>query len=282
MQSPWQETARGFVLSGPSIAEGYMRADMFKVIVERPRNWKDHDGPAVARRGDFDGPSFLGMRAGLGCRSLNENLSPLRRFLHTQVGRPWNKVMSELRAGIDTRSVVKRHILEHIGDFVATNTWCQDGEIWYAGTIGAAQRLRDTYRVRLYVDPRTGILRTSHELESNKAHKVRRWRMEQDEIAARRRVLSATEQLLCIREVWYHVEVARLPEALPRSRRGWGHNLDRRWDAVRGALVSRRDDYRFGDDHELSNQYLFGAPGLYAVRKRQLGKRELRAAGLKS
>ena len=56
----------------------------------------------------------LGMRAGYGYRGLNENLAPLRRYLHAQIGRPWNKVFSEICAGIDRRNTVQQHIHQHI------------------------------------------------------------------------------------------------------------------------------------------------------------------------
>jgi hypothetical protein len=63
------------------------REDMNKVIVERPRRGKYGDDRAAKRRNDFEGPVFLGMRAGYGYRSLNENLAPLRRYLRAQVGK---------------------------------------------------------------------------------------------------------------------------------------------------------------------------------------------------
>ena len=76
-----------------------MRADMFKVLVERPRHrWKWDDGSARWSRNDIDEPAWLRTRAGYGTRALNENLAPLRRYLHAQVGRPWNKVFSEIQS----------------------------------------------------------------------------------------------------------------------------------------------------------------------------------------
>jgi hypothetical protein len=91
-----------------------MREDMYKVIVERPRRGKSGDATAARLRREFDGPIRLGMRAGYGHRSLNENLAPLRRYLHAQIGRPWNRVFSEICAGLygssDLYAVSKRQI----------------------------------------------------------------------------------------------------------------------------------------------------------------------------
>ena len=106
-----------------------MREDMYKVIVERPRRGKEGDALAARLRNDFDGPMRLGMRAGYGYRSLNENLAPLRRYLHAQIGRPWNKVFSEICAGIDRRNTVQQHIHQHIRDFIAIDVDVREGRL---------------------------------------------------------------------------------------------------------------------------------------------------------
>ena len=72
-----------------------MRDDMAQVIVERPR--LRGGSTRKGRTGDWDAmPSREGMRRPHVLRGdpkpLNENLSPLRRFLERQVGRPWDKV----------------------------------------------------------------------------------------------------------------------------------------------------------------------------------------------
>ena len=91
---------------------------MYKVIVERPRRRKDGDANAKRLRDAWDGPTRLGTRAGYGHRNLNENLAPLRRYLHAQVGRPWNKAFSGICAGIDRRNTVQQHIHQHVRDFI--------------------------------------------------------------------------------------------------------------------------------------------------------------------
>jgi hypothetical protein len=210
-----------------------MRPDMFKVIVERPRGYKDRDRSAAARLRDWDGPMFLGMRVGRYVH-LNENLSPLRRFLRAQRGRPWDKVLSELSATIDTRSTVKRHILEHLDDFVATRTWLQDTQIWFADRGVPAPLARS--RKELYVDPRTGILRENAQRRTRTERRSERERAEQAE-HAHRRILSATEQLHAIDGIWYHVAVATLPPIVPSKTRPAGSRSspDGRWDALRCA-----------------------------------------------
>jgi hypothetical protein len=63
-----------------------MREDMYKVIVERPRRGKDGNVAAARLRNNFNGPTRLRARAGYGYRSLNENLTPLRRFCALRLG----------------------------------------------------------------------------------------------------------------------------------------------------------------------------------------------------
>ena len=45
---------------------------------------------------------------------LNEHLGPLRRYLDSQVGRPWDKVFSEICAHIDRSSAVQDHVRDHV------------------------------------------------------------------------------------------------------------------------------------------------------------------------
>lgn len=141
-----------------------MRSDMRKVIVERPRrgSWKPNE--KTARRlsaaetvaaatdpDDFDGgPRRPHFERG---KHLNENLAPLRRYLEKQVGRPWDKVYGEVLQGIDTRSAIGLHVLQHVPDFVWIETMLVNGQV-------VCLRWNGAHPVSgLYVDPRTGLLR---------------------------------------------------------------------------------------------------------------------------
>jgi hypothetical protein len=88
-------------------------------------------------------------------KGLNENLAPLKRYLAKQVGRPWDKVYSEIRERIPG-SAVGLHVLDHVYGFVARDVFYENGvlsEKWrFGGTIPVEG---------LYVHPRTGILRVT-------------------------------------------------------------------------------------------------------------------------
>ena len=84
-----------------------MRKDMAKVLVERPRliDSTEHRGRKLP---DELLPKSLGVRRAVreagGYKQLNENLAPLRRYLERQVGRPWNKVFSDIAANLKSTS----------------------------------------------------------------------------------------------------------------------------------------------------------------------------------
>jgi hypothetical protein len=144
-----------------------MRSDMQKIIVERPRHgsWqKNHKSGARVQAAhaqmamqwgeDFDsGPS----RASSARRDkwLNENLAPLKRYLRSQLGRPWDKVFSEIRKNLDTRSALGLHVMQHLGEFVAVQTTMTGNVVyarrWCYGPIEPVEGL--------YVHPVTGLLR---------------------------------------------------------------------------------------------------------------------------
>jgi len=90
-----------------------MREDMFKVIVERPRWGSRHATKTKLRYDKCEGRSRVtGRRLAIETgyrKSLNENLAPLKRYLHKQVGRRWDDVFSEICQRLDTGSTVKMH-----------------------------------------------------------------------------------------------------------------------------------------------------------------------------
>jgi hypothetical protein len=126
-----------------------MRRDMHKVIVERPR-YGGHGARKGRRPRDLeDEPAKQGMRRPYQSdpKSLNEHLGPLRRFLRKQVGRPWNKVYSEICEGLRAGHPLHDHVRRHLFDYV---------------TIENRNLPRAKRRYRLfYVDARTGILRVT-------------------------------------------------------------------------------------------------------------------------
>ncbi|MBI1250249.1 MAG: hypothetical protein GC189_02110 [Alphaproteobacteria bacterium] len=140
---------------------------MAKVIVERPR-YGHADGRVrqgrTAALMDDDGEPFRARAPQsdrlVKTKTLNENLSPLKRYLRAQVNRPWGKVYSEIAQHLRPTSTVQQHVIDHIQDFVAVRTFMRDGKVFTAGRRwgGPPTPLEQDYR-ELFVHPKTGLLR---------------------------------------------------------------------------------------------------------------------------
>ena len=246
-----------------------MRPDMFKVIVERPRCGKRTRPLAIRFRNDLAGPAHLGMRAGYDYRELNENLSPLRRYLHAQVGRPWSKVFSEICASIDRRNTVQQHIHQHIDQFIATRVGLRDGRLIDLSN-GRCIPLDGLPYPELYVDPRSGLVRLTRSDRALKRERAERRQRRKAEVAARRRVLDEHTLLLNLKDIWFRVEIATLPTAILNGR------SQARFDVVLGRFTAFRPDVE-----GRHRRHLYGSEMHYAVSKRQSGKSELKACGLR-
>jgi hypothetical protein len=179
-----------------------MREDMAKVIVERPRNGRAY-AKVTKNTGSRKLPPDLSQigvakyyAVTAGRKGLNENLTPLRRYLEAQVGRPWNKVWSEISENLKPSSTIQQHVRDHISDFVAIKTAQRDGVIWTAGRFGGPVALKDSWR-RLYVDPRTGLLRKNPHWRRFNAHRKEEERRAAADRAKRLREAGPGRQYHC-------------------------------------------------------------------------------------
>lgn len=231
-----------------------MRADMAKVIVERPRLGGGVRRPKGCRKREVlawrdELPAHEGIRRRWDRASyqkhFNEHLSPLRRFLQSQVGRPWNKVHSEIASHLRVDSAVQSHVLDHLRDYVAIHVLVIDGELYHGNGWHTGRLLQSLF----YVCPRTGLLR------ENKS----RWRRPRRQPPPVEYVtLDERRQLRQIGGIWYEVELAPIVPNSANCR-----------DVVLRILVSQ---FSRGEARQT-----YGSES-YAVRKRQLNKREARRA----
>ena len=177
-----------------------MRSDMAKVIVERPRR-----GPRqklakgyrrrLQRTADEELPSRESIFALKGrTRQFSEHLGPLRRYLQSQVGRPWSLVFSEICAHLHVDSAVQSHLRDHVLDFVETQGLVLERWGWRC----------------FYVCPRTGKLR---EIPPT----VRKRRPQ----PIVRVTIDDSGEYRLIRGLWFEVELKPL-----------AHSARRAWDLV--------------------------------------------------
>jgi hypothetical protein len=243
-----------------------MREDMGKVLVERPRlgRWRgaSRPGKGYAKRlkkcldaGDSP-PAREGMKASHASdrKSFNEHLGPLRRFLDANVGRPWDKVYSEICKHVDRGNVVQKHVLTHLFQYVVVHTVMIDGQPCrgeaYARLYGQPLRTGHSHH-QWYVCPKSGLLR--------KSKYVPRQRRRLD--PPRRVVLNKSQVCLFLGGQWELVTVAALPGLYQPQR-------------VADVVLKRQTGGWPSDHGEAARVY--GA-SVYATARRPLSRRELYA-----
>lgn len=249
-----------------------MREDMFKVIVERPRWGRKYAARSKLRYDKVpDRKHATGRRLVLEHRGytkdLNENLAPLKRYLHKQVGRPWDKVYSEISQHLDASSTVKQHVRDHLTDFILVKvTRDSDGGLMAPNHWGGPMP-PERWWAELYVDPDNGLIKRTaklcrklgrtHYREKLRADRKRRatgWRYDHN-----LRVRTETCVLVKLKGCWFQVDCDHPPTGR------FGHHLQ-------------------GPD--LVKALAGGGPeegGAWRViAKRQLGKKELRAHKLEN
>jgi hypothetical protein len=137
---------------------------MHKVVVERPRSGSRSKSRKWGMRLNYapdceceDSPMRVSSgrvrQYGWKHRRFTDVLNPLERFLRSNVGRPWDKVYSELRQGLDVRKVTGQHIFDHLQGMVEVDTFLGgEGHVFSCkwGWLGKVQGF--------YVHPRTGLL----------------------------------------------------------------------------------------------------------------------------
>lgn len=243
-----------------------MRPDMAKVLVERPRpGSRERSVPAKGyttrvRRMMADGgtPVREGMTAPYGStRPFNEHLGPLRRYVRSQVGRPWDRVHSEICAHIDRGNVVQKHILTHLSDYVVTDVMLIDG-VPCAGPSVRWPRFGEPlhaarWRILCYVCPKTGLLRTVP------AHPKR----PRPPAPSPPESIRVNDRLQCrfLAGRWELVTLAPLPD-------DWHRPASPARDVVLDKPVRNLTP-------EIARE-TYGDPHVYAAARRVLGKREQR------
>ncbi len=238
-----------------------MRSDMSKVVIERPRyNHKDPSkktGQRIHRYDPDDEYEDLLQREpasrGRGTKYFSDFLNPLERFLRSNVGRPWDKVYSELCAHLDRRKTTGRHVFEHLEDFVETKCFVgEDGGIYVHQRYGGVRRIGEyRWRASFYVDPRTGLLRVEEKRTSPATQEARRRNVRR---TIERKQISVNQSYLRINGIWYLADYA-----------------EDNW-TKKEAHPDRDPDFRYWD----------GKRWMELVSKRKCSQQELQAAGLRN
>lgn len=245
-----------------------MRKDMSKVIVERPRIGRSRAGLRPGRTRavvDDDGEPIRAIKTvrepktrTQKTKSLNETLNPLKRYLAANVGRPWDKVYSEISEHLKPTSTVQQHVRDHLEGFVAVKTRMKAGQVMVSPRYGGEQPLTEYYSL-YYVHPRTGLLRKNENAGSWNARTRAARAKAAAERAKRMRIVDAKTQLHVLSDgAWWEVKLAKIGVGAPYV------------DVVHRAKLSK-----------LPLETLYDRPGVYARDKRQLSKAEMKRLKLR-
>jgi len=190
-------------------------------------------------------------------KHFNEHLGPLRKFVESNVGRPWDKVYSEICKHVDRGNVVQKHILTHLFEYVAVDVEMIDGEPYRK-----ARRTRLDDRPlrgpnRWYVCPKSGLLKRAKP-------EPRRKRREATIPGRLMAWVSASQLVLQGKGGWQLVTVKPIPEPSP-----WGVRNPRppAFDVLFRQVVPSWDNSRLTG---------FYGKKVYAVDVRPLREAELK------
>lgn len=173
---------------------------------------------------------------------LSDNLGPLRRLLRSQVGKPWNDTHSKLCRSLDSRTMVGRHVLDHLWDYVERHVELVDGvPCRKHGSYYGSLQLTESYRPQYYVHPQTGLLCAVPSKSRKQKPKVSKDILR----------ISSKEEYRRINEVWYRISFEPLQGTAAR-------------DVLLKVQITPQ---------EALNIY---GKCIYAATKKQCGKRELK------
>lgn len=145
-----------------------MRPDMKTVVTEAPRSGSHNKSLKTGRRlskNEYDEDQDTGPRRhpisrysqhGWNAKGFSDVLGPLRRFLRKNVGRPWDKIYSEMTKSLNKRTLTGQHIWTHVDGEV--RRYCEvreDGKVY-------EKKVRRWHTDRpvegLYIHPVNGLL----------------------------------------------------------------------------------------------------------------------------
>lgn len=126
-------------------------------------------------------------------KELNENLNPLKRFLHSRIGKKWDDVYSEICSRIDKKNAVQGHIIQHLFQYVEIDHRYQNG---YAAMWRYTLR-RDNYVPDFYVDI-NGILQ-----KGKKDPYSYNWKAERDKKISQKYRKVGDEIIILVSGIWY-------------------------------------------------------------------------------
>ena len=144
----------------------------------------------------------------------------MKQYLRAQVGRPWDKVYSEICQSCSKDGAVNAHIFQHLYDFIETNVTMKDGK---PGVINLRfqrrgwQELYANYNneAPIYVDPRDGIIKRYDRAVANKKKREAVAKAELAALKAKHVVVDEYLEFAKVAGIWYKYKLSPMPEPTP-------------------------------------------------------------------
>ncbi len=242
---------------------------MNRVLVERPRfnsrNNNDQKGDnkrqqKLDKNNYEDAPQRTSTSRGkrFEQKELNEHLAPLRRFLKTNCGRPWNKVYSEIRENISPNNAVQMHIMQHLFQYVCLDAIEVEHNIF---ADGKGESIYDPF----FVHPRTKLLTENMESFWHKGSSYKPTPQEPKYIK------QGDRNYRQFNDIWYDVKLENLSPMPKGSYWKFLNDFSNppKYDVVFGGHIT------YGEAKDLHGEYV------YAISKRQIGKKEIQKNNLR-
>lgn len=248
-----------------------MRSDMAKVLCEEPRRGarlKERKGykrelartpledQPVKERGNLHQRWHAKWGDG---KEFGEHLNPLKRFILSSCGRPWNKVYSEIRKVVKPGTVINNHLYTHLFGYVTVNVVEKDGEFYDPISLKYSSSRIYT---PTFVHPETGILTRT---PKRKRTARRRQRTE--------RVIRINENTAYVRDkkgIWYECKLIPLSKEKIKKK----HYFSTKGFIYTEDYLSYYDVF-LKENTNFTNAF-WGSPPAYCVFKRQMNKREIK------
>lgn len=140
-----------------------------ELVIERPRSGMRLSSTYGFRKtvplNDYEHPDYETFQPRLikpkRTKHFSDHLGPLRRYLYSHVGEPWNDVYSDLCQRLTTQTLSGQHILSHVWFFVERYVEMVDGLPYHKASSRWGRwvdRPLGYWRTELYVHPDTGLL----------------------------------------------------------------------------------------------------------------------------
>lgn len=244
-----------------------MRKDMPKVITERPRVFGGIKSPKgskklFAKTPLDEQPKREKIRQkwhqSWQTKEFSERLGPLYRWINSQLGRPWDKVYSEVREVLSYDSVIQSHVMTHLFQYVELDAVIIGKVPYHRNVIGSLVPVHN-----FYVDPRTRILRKAPQPRRIKRKSIVPIWLEAEKLLFRK-----------IGDIWHVLEM----KAINKNEEAWLTRTD--WKTKE--IIRYRGKRYYWDDAVLGDRQsadqLFWGHGveMVCVSKRHARKKELR------